>query len=116
MAEVLALWDRYATLRAHPYRTVFDPRNLTTWRALLDEQQRTRRQILGDPWAQAFFAAEEAEARSDLAHLERGTALPADPGLPVPSTSQDASADITRVVHRQRRHGGARGLGAAGAR
>lgn len=102
VAEVLALWDRYATLRAHPYRTVFDPRNLTTWRALLDEQQRTRRQILGDPWAQAFFAAEEAEARSDLAHLERGTALPADPGLPVPSTSQDASADITRAVHSER--------------
>ena len=102
VADVLALWDRYAALRAHPYRTVFDPRNLTTWRALLDEQQRTRRQILGDAWAQAFFAAEEAEARSDLAHLERGAALPADPGLPVPSTGQAASADATRAVHSER--------------
>lgn len=102
VAEVLALWDRYLTLRAHPYRTVFDPHNLATWRALLDEQQRTRRQILGDTWAQAFFASEETEARSDLAHLERGAPLPADPGLPVPSAVPGAAAGPPHAVHTDR--------------
>lgn len=102
VSELLTLWDRYVTLRAHPYRTVFDPHNLATWRALLDEQQRTRRQILGQPWAQAFFAAEEAEARSDLVQLERGAPLPADPGLPVPSAAPDAPAGNTTAVHTER--------------
>lgn len=108
VAGILQLWDRYGQLRAHPFRTVFDPDNLATWRALLDEQQRTRSQILGDAWARAFFAAEEAEARSDLAHLERGAALPADSGLPVPSTHPDASADTARAMHTERvaRYGG----------
>lgn len=99
---VVSLWDRYITLRAHTYSTVFDLKDPATWRALLDEQHRVRRQILGEPWAQAFFSAEEAEARADLAYLERGAPLPSDPGLPVLSASPDARTEVADALHQER--------------
>lgn len=102
VADILALWDRHLALRAHPYRTVFDPHNLATWRALLDEQQRVRRQMLGEAWAQAFFATEEAEAQRDLARLERGEPWPADPGLPVSPARQDNMSAPPPATHSER--------------
>lgn len=102
VADILSLWDRHLALRAHPYRTVFDPHNLATWRALLDEQQRVRRQMLGEAWAQAFFATEEAEAQRDLARLERGEPWPADPGLPVSPARQDNMSAPPPATHSER--------------
>ncbi len=59
-AKVMAVWDRYQALRRTPPRTQPDPDDLQKWLQLLREQQALRRQILGEEWATAFFADDEA--------------------------------------------------------
>lgn len=59
-AQVMAVWDRYEALRQTPRKTQPDPNDLQKWLQLLREQQALRRQILGEEWATAFFADDEA--------------------------------------------------------
>ncbi len=71
VAEVLALWGRYATLRAHPYRTVFDPRNLTTWRApeILKDNPRIAAAIPDVPVTVAYRSDASGTSKNTLQYL-----------------------------------------------
>lgn len=83
-ADIMAIWDKYMALRAHPFQQPFKQNDRATWSPFFDEARMVRRQILGKAWAEAFFAEEEAEFTRYLAKLESGRPGAPDPGAPVP--------------------------------
>lgn len=98
--EILAVWDRYLALQQHRWATTADPSDLPSVQRALSERQQVRREHLGPAWADAFYAAEEAQLRADLAAA--GTARPA-PGidaLRAPPAQADALARVQ--LHQQR--------------
>jgi hypothetical protein len=58
--QVLAMWDRYARLLVYDWQIPFNGSDPQSWRATLGEQRKVRRQLLGEDWAEAFFAEDEA--------------------------------------------------------
>lgn len=96
-AEVMVIWDKYMQLRQHDFQRRFDQSDRSTWRPFFDELRSVRRQILGRDWAQAFFAAEEAEFEQFVAQLESGQPSPADPGAPVPQMAPGRDAASVRA-------------------
>lgn len=96
-AAVLVVWDKYMQLRQHDFRHRFDQSDRSTWRPFFDELKAARRHILGRDWAQAFFAAEEAEFEQFVAQLESGQAPPPDPGAPVPQMGPGKDAATVRA-------------------
>jgi len=56
----------------------------STWLPVFEEQKAVRRQILGEPWAQAFFADDEASFKAYYAQLDSGAAPVSKAGEPVP--------------------------------
>jgi lipase chaperone LimK len=83
-AEIMALFDKYWQVRTHEYRNTFVQTDRSTWLPVFEEQKAVRRQLLGEPWAQAFFADDEASFKTYYAQLDSGSAPPAKSGEPVP--------------------------------
>lgn len=83
-AEIMAIFDKYWTLRTYDWKNQFIQNDRSTWLPVFEEQKSVRRQILGEPWAQAFFAADEKHFKEYYAQLESGTPPPPHPGEPVP--------------------------------
>jgi lipase chaperone LimK len=83
-AEIMALFDKYWKVRTHEYRNNFVQTDRSTWLPVFEEQKAVRRQILGEPWALAFFADDEASFKAYYAQLDSGAAPPPKSGEPVP--------------------------------
>ena len=99
-ADIMAIYDKYMAVRSQQprHRLVLNERD--TWEPAFQEQKAIRRQLMGVPWAEAFFKAEEEEFVRFSAQAD-GTSGPdkADLNMPVPQMGpgKDASA-----VHAER--------------
>ena len=82
--EIIAIFDRYWKIRTYEWKNKFIQSDRSTWMPVFEEQKSVRRQILGQEWAEAFFADDEAHFQSYYAQLESGTPAPPHPGEPVP--------------------------------
>lgn len=95
-AQILALWDRYWTLRQQLPTVPFAAGDRSTWPALLAEQRGVRRRLLGDAWAHAFYADEERDFEALQARLDAGRPAPADVGAPVSQAASGATPAALR--------------------
>lgn len=62
--QVMDVWSRYLALQSYEFRTRVDLRDRNSWAAALAERQPVRRNLLGNEWAQAFYADEEAQLKT----------------------------------------------------
>ncbi|MBA4110032.1 MAG: hypothetical protein C0487_10620 [Leptothrix sp. (in: Bacteria)] len=83
-AQIMAIWDKYWQVRTYAWRHKFVQADRSTWMPVFEEQRSVRRQILGQPWADAFFKEDEQHFQEYYAQLESGQPPPPDPGEPVP--------------------------------
>lgn len=83
-AQIMAIWDKYWQVRTYAWRHKFIQADRSTWMPVFEEQRAVRRQILGQPWAEAFFKEDEQHFQEYYAQLESGLPPPPDPGEPVP--------------------------------
>ena len=83
-AQIMAIWDKYWQVRTYAWRNKFIQADRSTWMPVFEEQRSVRRQILGQPWAEAFFKEDEQHFREYYAQLESGLPPLPDPGEPVP--------------------------------
>lgn len=60
VSQMLEVWDKYGRLKNFAYQHTAVGANPFTWGAAFEEHKTVRRQILGQAWADAFFADEEA--------------------------------------------------------
>ena len=96
---IMSMWDRYWQLRSHTWRNAFVQSDRNTWMPAFEEQRMVRRQILGEDWARAFFADDEAKFQQYVAQMDSGQPPPPDPGEPVP---QMAPGKDPTAVHAER--------------
>ena len=97
--EIMAIWDKYWQVRTYDWRNKFVQSDRATWMPVFEEQRSVRRQLLGAPWAEAFFKEDEKHFQDYYAQLESGQAPPPDPGEPVP---QMAPGKDPAAVHAER--------------
>ncbi|MDI1260674.1 lipase secretion chaperone [Aquabacterium sp.] len=97
--EIMAIWDKYWQVRTYEWRNKFVQSDRATWMPVFEEQRSVRRQVLGAPWAEAFFKDDEKHFENYYAQLESGQAPPPDPGEPVP---QMAPGKDPTAVHAER--------------
>ena len=83
-AQIMAVWDKYWQVRTYAWRHKFIQADRSTWMPVFEEQRAVRRQLLGQPWAEAFFKEDEQHFQEYYAQLESGLPPPPDPGEPVP--------------------------------
>lgn len=102
-AHILAVWDRYLALQQHRWTTAADPSDPQSASQALSERQRVRREYLGPAWAEAFYAAEEAQLRADLAALGSPRA-PTGTSTSTRTDALHAPADPTDAQARARLH------------
>lgn len=96
---IMAVWDKHWQVRTHAWRSVFVQADQSTWRPAFEEQRLVRRQILGEDWARAFYADDEAKFQQFMAQVESGQPPAPDPGEPVP---QMAPGKDPAAVHAER--------------
>lgn len=77
--QVLDVWDRYLSLQQRRFETAWKPEDPASWAGVMAERSKVRRDVLGAPWAQAFYADEE---RDFAALAARRNAPPVDVGQP----------------------------------
>jgi lipase chaperone LimK len=82
--EIMTIFDRYWKIRTYEWKNKFIQSDRSTWMPVFEEQKSVRRQILGQEWAEAFFADDESHFKAYYAQLESGTPAPPHPGEPVP--------------------------------
>jgi lipase chaperone LimK len=82
--QITSLWDKYWQIRTYSWRQKFVQADRSTWAPVFEEQRSVRRQILGQPWAEAFFKDDERHFQEYYAQLESGLPPPIDPAEPVP--------------------------------
>lgn len=82
--QIMAIWDKYWQVRTYGWRNKFVQSDRSTWLPVFEEQRAVRRQLLGQPWAEAFFKDDEQHFQAYYAQLESGQPPPPDPGEPVP--------------------------------
>ena len=82
--EIMALFDKYWKIRTYEWTNHFTQSDRGSWMPVFEEQKSVRRQILGRPWAEAFFGEDEKHFQASFAQLESGQPVAADPGEPVP--------------------------------
>lgn len=75
--QVLGVWDRYLALQQRRYATPWKPDDPASWPAVLAERSQARRDLLGEPWAQAFYADEERDFTALAAKRSAAAAGPA---------------------------------------
>jgi lipase chaperone LimK len=98
--DILAVWDRYLALQHHRWATTADPSDALSVQRALSERRQVRREHLGPAWADAFYAAEEAQLRADLAAA--GTAVPRPESDPLRAPPALADAQARALLHQQR--------------
>jgi len=96
---IMTIWDKHWQVRTYAWRSVFVQADQSTWRPAFEEQRLVRRQILGEDWAKAFYADDEAKFQQFMAQVESGQPPPPDPGEPVP---QMAPGKDPAAVHAER--------------
>ncbi|HIV73355.1 MAG TPA: hypothetical protein H9903_20650 [Candidatus Aquabacterium excrementipullorum] len=94
-AEITDLFDKYWKIRTYDWKNQFVQSDRSTWMPVFEEQKSVRRQILGQPWAEAFYADDEKHFLEYFAQLESGQPPPPDIGEPVPQ--MDAGKDPAAV-------------------
>jgi lipase chaperone LimK len=82
--QIMAIWDKYWQIRTYNWRNKFVQSDRSTWMPVFEEQRTVRRQLLGQPWAEAFYKDDEQHFQEYYAQLESGLPPPPDPGEPVP--------------------------------
>lgn len=97
--EIMGIFDKYWRLRVYDWKNNFVQNDRSTWLPVFEEQRSVRRQILGQPWADAFFTDDEKHFQDYYAQLESGLPPPPDPGEPVP---QMAPGKDPAAVHAER--------------
>lgn len=103
-AEITDLFDKYWKIRTYDWKNQFVQSDRSTWMPVFEEQRSVRRQILGQSWAEAFFADDEKHFLEYFAQLESGQPAPPDVGEPVPQ--MDAGKDPAAVrAERVNRYG-----------
>lgn len=95
--QIMALFDKYWQIRTYDWKSHFVQSDRSTWMPVFEEQRSVRRQILGQPWADAFFHEEETHFQTYYAQLESGQAAPPDPGEPVPSMAPGKDTQALRA-------------------
>lgn len=99
-AEIMDVYDKYMAVRSQQprHRLVLNERD--TWEPAFQEQKAIRRQLMGVPWAEAFFKAEEDEFVRFSAQAD-GKSGPdkADLNMPVPQMGPGKDA---QAVHAER--------------
>ncbi len=85
--QITSLWDKYWQIRTYSWRQKFVQADRRTWAPVFEEQRSVRRQILGQPWAEAFFQDDERHFQEYYAQVESGLPPPPDPAEPVPRLS-----------------------------
>lgn len=99
-AEVMAVFDKYWSLRLQQPRNRLVLNDRETWMPAFQEQKALRRQFLGVEWAKAFFGAEEQEFERFVAQADGKTDVAkADLDLPVP---QMGPGKDPQAVHAER--------------
>ena len=99
-AEVMAIFDKYWSLRLQQPRNRLVLNERETWAPAFQEQKALRRQFLGVEWAEAFFSAEEQEFERFVAQSEgKADGVRADLDLPVP---QMGPGKDVQAVHAER--------------
>ena len=83
-AEITDLFDKYWKIRTYDWKNQFVQSDRSTWMPVFEEQKSVRRQILGQAWAEAFFADDEKHFLEYFAQLESGQPAAPDVGEPVP--------------------------------
>ena len=53
---IMAIWDKYWSLRTHEWRNAFVQSDRNTWMPAFEEQRMVRRQILGEDWLPTYVA------------------------------------------------------------
>lgn len=96
-AQIMALFDKYWQIRTYDWKSHFIQSDRTTWMPVFQEQRSVRRQILGQPWADAFFQEEETHFQAYYAQLESGQAAPPDSGEPVPQMAPGGDPQAVRA-------------------
>jgi lipase chaperone LimK len=97
--QVLDVWDRYLALQQRRFETAWKPDDPASWAGVMAERSKVRRDLLGAPWAQAFYADEERDFATLAA---RRSAAPAAPASPSPSLLTPDAAAQTPELHAAR--------------
>jgi lipase chaperone LimK len=93
--QVLDVWDRYLSLQQRHFDTAWKPEDPASWAGVMAERSKVRRDVLGSPWAQAFYADEE---RDFAALAARRSALPSDTGqAPASLLTPDAARQTAEL-------------------
>lgn len=87
--QVLGIWDRYLALQQRRFTTPWKPDDPASWPAVLAERSQARRDLLGVPWAQAFYADEERDFTA-LAARRAAPAVAAGPAAQAPESADPA--------------------------
>ncbi|MFZ5529392.1 MAG: lipase secretion chaperone [Pseudomonadota bacterium] len=82
--EITDLFDKYWKIRTYDWKNQFVQNDRNTWMPVFEEQRSVRRQLLGQAWAEAFYADDEKNFLAYFNQLESGQAPPPDVGEPVP--------------------------------
>lgn len=82
--SIMDIFDKYWRIRTYDWKNNFIQSDRSTWMPVFEEQRSVRRQILGQPWADAFFQDDEKHFQDYYAQLESGQPPPPHPGEPVP--------------------------------
>ena len=102
--QVMAVYDRYWAVRNHPLRLRVEMTDPSTWLPALREAQMVRRQGLGEAWANAFYAEEDADFVATHERAVSGTRPPPSDRDPVPTKLAGQSDEALRA-ERVKRYG-----------
>lgn len=95
--QIMGIFDKYWQIRVYDWKNSFVQNDRSTWMPVFEEQRSVRRQILGQAWAEAFFADDEKYFQDYYAQLESGQAPPPDPGEPVPQMAPGKDPSAVRA-------------------
>jgi len=98
--QVLGVWDRYLALQQRRFTTAWKPDEPASWGAVLAERSQGRRELLGAPWAQAFYADEERDFSALAARraTPQPEAAPAAPLLTPTAAQQTPELQAARAA------------------
>ena len=88
--QVLDVWDRYLSLQQRRFESAWKPDDPSSWAGVMAERSKVRRDLLGAPWAQAFYADEERDFAALAARRSAPSAdaAPASPTLLTPDAAR----------------------------
>lgn len=96
--QIMSIWDQYWQIRTYDWQHKFVQSDRGTWRPVFEEQRSVRIQILGQPWAEAFFRDDERHFQNYYMQLESVLPSPSAPG----ETVQQMAPKDPVTVHAER--------------